>query len=380
MIKSFIYKIIKNILNIILKFNFIKIRKKKITFISYPDLSDNSWHLFNYIHQNRNNLRLIWLLNENISKRKKNSIIEINKTNKLLFIKKKSLMCVYHFLSSRIVFFTHNTYFFSQKNIGPILVNLWHGMPIKNIENYDKNNKSDPDSSNIYIVTSKFYKEYFYKIFNVEQSSVLVTGLPRNDFLINGAADIVKALKIKLKVTKVIMWMPTFRESNNKLNPIFSIENISLLNLFLEKSNSFCTIKLHPQDNTDLTFIDTFDRIKVIDDKIFKKNYLYEFFNSVDILLTDFSSIYIDFLLLNKPIGFFTPDIKSYSDERGFLFKNIEDIIPGEILKDMNEVVHFLENIIVKNKDVNIVKREKVKDLFHDIENNFSKKLESKIL
>jgi len=353
---------------------------KKYIFTSSPDFSDNSFAFFIYLDQNHE-FTPVWLLNNAEQINEYKDIAENYGTrNDIVFIRKNSLQGIYHYLTANFVFSTHGIFRKFGKIKGHKTINLWHGMPIKNIENYDKNNKSDPDSSNIYIVTSKFYKEKFYKIFNVEQSSVLVTGLPRNDFLINGTADIVKALKIKLKVTKVIMWMPTFRESNNKLNPIFSIENISLLNSFLEKSNSFCAIKLHPQDNTDLTFIDTFDRIKVIDDRIFKKNYLYEFFNSVDILLTDFSSIYVDFLLLNKPIGFFTPDIKSYSDRRGFLFKNIEDIMPGEVLKDMNEVVHFLENIIVKNKDVNIFKREKVKDLFHDIEKNFSKQLESEIL
>ena len=87
MFRKLIKKLFKIILNIFLKFNIIKINKKKILFISYPDLSDNSWYLFNYINRNRNNLELIWLLNENLNNNKK-YITKLNKTNKVLLKKK----------------------------------------------------------------------------------------------------------------------------------------------------------------------------------------------------------------------------------------------------------------------------------------------------
>ena len=51
MIKKFLYIYLKKILFFFLKFNFLRTNKKKLTFVSFPDLSDNSWHLFNYINQ-----------------------------------------------------------------------------------------------------------------------------------------------------------------------------------------------------------------------------------------------------------------------------------------------------------------------------------------
>ena len=82
---------------------------------------------------------------------------------------------------------------------------------------------------------------------------------------------------------------------------------------------------------------------------------------------------------MNKPIGFFVPDIESYNYSRGFLFKNIEDIMPGEILTNMNDLIRFLELIIINNNDMYIEKRKKLKDLFHDVDNNFSQNLTRKI-
>ena len=168
MIKKFIYFYLKKIINFFLKFNFIKKNKNKITFISFPDLSDNSWHLFNYINLNKNNLVLVWLIDKDLSNKKIKNLKKINKRNKLLFIKKKSLTGVYHFLSSRIVFFTHLPYFFIQKNLGPIQVNLWHGMPIKKLVlQAQKKNFFYGDYA---ISTSNLYKKILSKAFNIKKN------------------------------------------------------------------------------------------------------------------------------------------------------------------------------------------------------------------
>lgn len=364
-----------------LLFTILRQNNKKFIFTSSPDFSDNAFAFFIYLDQNYV-FKPVWLI-DNIDEIEKYKKIIKNYAikNEVLFIKKKSLSGFYHYLTAKFVFSTHGLYRKFGRIKGHNTINLWHGMPIKNIENLDRNNNSIPDSSNMYIVTSKFYQEKFTKIFNVESSSIFVTGLPRNDFLVNGKADIKKILGINRNTNKVIMWMPTFRKTNNQLDNIFSVKNISSLNSYLDLNNSFCIIKKHPLDSTDLSHLNSFERIKIIDDTIleFEKTYFYEFFNSVDILLTDFSSIYIDFLLLNKPIGFFVPDIESYNYSRGFLFKNIEDIMPGEILTNMNDLIRFLELIIINNNDMYIEKRKKLKDLFHDVDNNFSQNLTRKI-
>ena len=95
-------------------------------------MSDNSWYLFNYINDNRENLILVWLTDQNLSKNKINRLKNKNKNNKLLFIKKKVLEAFITFYHQEL-FFLHTFHIFSQKNLGPTQVNLWHGMPIKKI-------------------------------------------------------------------------------------------------------------------------------------------------------------------------------------------------------------------------------------------------------
>ena len=70
MFKQKLYNVIKKIITFSLRFIFIKKNYKKISFISFPDLSDNSWYLFNYINDNRENLILVWLTDQNLSKTK----------------------------------------------------------------------------------------------------------------------------------------------------------------------------------------------------------------------------------------------------------------------------------------------------------------------
>ena len=78
---------------------------------------------------------------------------------------------------------------------------------------------------------------------------------------------------------------------------------------------------------------------------------LYSLLGSVDILLTDFSSIYIDYLLLNRPIGFVAADFYEYSNSRGFVFDNPNDYMPGAKISSLKELKTFLHSTLILNQD-----------------------------
>src|SRR5699024_945425 len=66
-----------------------------------------------------------------------------------------------------------------------------------------------------------------------------------------------------------------------------------------------------------------------------------------DILLTDYSSVFFDYAILNRPVLFFTYDLESYRDNlRGFYF-DFEKEAPGPLLYDTGEIIeqiHLIEN------------------------------------
>ena len=69
---------------------------------------------------------------------------------------------------------------------------------------------------------------------------------------------------------------------------------------------------------------------------------LYEFVGQADLLLTDYSSIYFDYLLLDRPIGFFTGDLDLYT--RGFVVEDPLAWMPGEKIVTMDEFYAFLSD------------------------------------
>jgi len=165
---------------------------------------------------------------------------------------------------------------------------------------------------------------------------------------------------------------------NEFLNETFFNE----LNIFLSKINSLCVIKLHPMDVLKSKDFKDYSNLSIIDNSNFleKGISLYSVLNSADLLLTDFSSIYIDYLLLNKPIGFVVSDYKDYFNSRGFVFNNPKELMPGKIIENNKELLLFLKDLFVNNKDNFLNKRETIKNLFHDEQELFSEKTFKAIL
>lgn len=352
MIKKTLFIFVKKIINYLIKFTFFKVKKKKITFISFPDMTDNSWYLFNYINKNRNNLTLVWLVENDLSKKKINNIKKINKTNNLLFIKKKSLKGVYHFLSSRIVFFTHIPYFFSQKNLSPIQVNLWHGMPIKKIGVY-RHKKLLYYYGDYAISTSPLYTKVLSKAFGIDKKSIIECGLPRNDILTSN-----KKIHFNKNNLNLILWLPTFRKTttfskiSDATKESFLMEwpnnFLEILNSTAKKNKILIIIKTHPLENfknlkkySNIIHLKNFDLIKMNLD-------LHDLISISDGLISDISSVIIDYILLKKPLGITTNSIETFN--RGFIDElNLFKRLNYNKIKSLTDFKNFFK-IVKKNK------------------------------
>ena len=96
-----------------------------------------------------------------------------------------------------------------------------------------------------------------------------------------------------------------------------------------------------------------FKNILQISNEDFEKNGIpmYEFIPLTDALITDYSSIAIDYLLVNKPIAFALDDYDIYKQARGFVFDNPKSYMPGHHLYNMNDLFGFIKDVTA-NKDV----------------------------
>ena len=355
--------------------------KKKILFHSFPDFSDSSYVVFKHIieHTSEKMYKIIWLYNGDYQKSYQiNDIIECNSNkHKIIIIKKKSITGLFNFLTSKYIFFTHGIYADIKIPDRQKVINLWHGVPIKKVGLLD--NKKEVINFSSITSISKNYDINFQKIFGISKQQILNTGLPRTDFLYLNKNH-AKRLGEKLDLNhfdKLLFWLPTYRISkvgdirdDGELNknglPFFSSDKLYEFNQYLNSINYVMLVKLHPMDACNNHEKHKFSNIKFIDDELLfkKKIHLFNILAISDILLTDYSSVYIDFLQLNKPIAFLINDYKSINEKRGFIFENVIDYMPGKIIYDYNNLVKYIDDIS-KNIDNYKNEREKLNKYFN---------------
>ncbi len=243
---------------------------------------------------------------------------------------------------------------------GAIKVNLWHGIPLKKIQqdnvfDYFRNPRSlseklygiprrisDEKPSNYVLCASEYYRDIFGSAFRTKR--VIVADYPRNDILKDPNRNVVLTDREKRAIEKIndkkdrkiILYMPTFRESEKNF---FQAVDLPDLCSFLEKEGYVFCVKLHPKSKLQAEFIKAGNQnIIVIDSNTDP----YPLCQRADILVTDYSSIYFDYLLTDKPIIFFPYDLEDYlSDSRELYFDYI-DFTPGVKVKNHKELKEAL--------------------------------------
>ena len=135
----------------------------------------------------------------------------------------------------------------------------------------------------------------------------------------------------------------------------------------LEKLEILLIIKPHPMDAKVFDNISGFCNIKTITNaELIKKGVqLYEFMAETDALLSDYSSVVIDYLMLRKPIVMVMSDIQEYKNSRGFIFDNIKDYLPGAIIKNAKSLIDYFGELDYVNEQW-VEKRNQLSRMFHD--------------
>ena len=247
-----------------------------------------------------------------------------------------------------------------QITLGSRLIQLWHGVPLKEIELPLHQRRLQrlsflyrlvlqaqkkiigryPDYYAI-VSTSKFFtQKVFSSAFRARH--FVEYGYPRNDAILKAQGDSrrnsplwincdLQALQMidnaRSNNLRIILYAPTFRSN---LSSPFSDNILSLqaLNNFAEDHKILLVMKLHPlmakQFHTDnLSHIVHYA----------PECDIYPALSLIDCLVTDYSSVYFDYLLLDRPIIFFPYDFDHYiADERKLLFDYI-DMAPGQLCK-----------------------------------------------
>ena len=229
-------------------------------------------------------------------------------------------------------------------------------MPLKVIGLMDTNHgANDPTRADYLIATSPFFRDIMSRSFkNIDTSHVLLTGQPRNDLMFEKTPFFTKR-NINVKdYESVGIWLPTYRCSiigdirndgvfNENGISFLSIEELSKLDGFLRDRKGLLIIKLHPMDALQEKDFSAFSNIIIIKPKDFDDQ-LYPLLGASDYLLTDYSSVWIDYCILKRPIGFVMNDIDEYKTSRGFTIENLDEKLPGTIIDSYDKLTGFIAN------------------------------------
>lgn len=343
---------------------FIPKNKKLILFFSTTNLYDNSEALFRFFKENgyQNKYRIICAVRnpKDYDKLKEKSIKFISVYTSVPSI-----------LRAKYIFY-HNEMLAIRPTKSQCEVDFWHATTFKKI-----NKSIDPDYNYDYFTyitaTSELYRPIFAESFGCELERVIVNGHPRNDYLF-GELNGLKMLGIeKEDYKKVMMWVPTYRLSANEVwcdtdekfltesgLPVFpSVDSLERLNGFLKQQNMLLLIKLHPAQNTEhFSYVDHSNIFFLSNPQLDAADVpFYTVLKDIDALITDYSSVFFDYLLLDRPIAFTVDDITSYSGHRGFVFDNPLDYMPGEKITTEQEFLSFLKDCL--NGDDNFSEQRK---------------------
>lgn len=332
-----------------------------MVFESHSDFCDNSRALFEKIIEKElnNKYKIYWLVEEVEKFRDKNI-----KNVKFLSIKRDTILRkIINEIRNAVLFARCKYYFFSHRNFartqpkeGQVYFNLTHGMSLK-----DTRGKQgiDVDKLSYILVTSDFSSELRARTYGGGDSKMRVLGFPRNDLLFNNGNNLKKFNINKSQYKNIIVWLPTFRRQKNfdrndsgakgksDLPILKEKEDILELDNYLDSKKTLLIIKPHPAQDMNYFKEIIGDNIKVITNKdmVKKDIQLYELLGESDALITDYSSVYIDYLNLDRPIGFTVDDLDDYRKTLGFLVDNPLDYMPGHKIKTCKDMVGFIESV-----------------------------------
>lgn len=374
-LKSLIYRFIT------IFFSFYKYFKIKdiILFESLPSYSDNSKLVFDELIKRKINEKFIiyWIVSDDnahlIPQLKNVKFIDLNAGGILKQLSARVRLVKLEYTSK---LFIMSNKFLYKKHDGQFSVNLAHGEALKNCRDH----YNLPDCVDKVICLSDYLSEYDAVNFNCDEEKMLPLGYPRNDLLFGDKIDLNKYFS-NLEFDKAVYWMPTYRQhKGGKYNtssiafPIIYNEDIAkTISQKAVEERVLIIIKPHPaQDMSRITNLNL-QNVVFIDNEFLSENGLknYELLSSVDALISDYSSVYYDYLLCDKPIGLCFDDFEEYSSNEGFTVDPDFILAGGEKIYNTQDLMDFIGRIAV-NQDILIEKRNEIKKLCHTFCDNKS--------
>lgn len=273
----------------------------------------------------------------------KSLVISCLKAVRFFTLKAKALA------TSKYVFLNDNFMPMASLNFSSdaVITQLWHaegafkkfGLSAPLTDEIREREKKCSEKLTHVICSSKNVVPIYAEAFGVDENKILPLGTPRIDSLL-GKKD-VSAIREEFdknhpecKGKKLILYAPTFRDDPETDKNI--VKNIDMQAFSKELGDEYSLlIKLHPQIHSSEPVDGAVD--------VTKNHDINDLTLISDLLITDYSSVCMDFALLAKPCIFFAFDLEEYEKERSF-YLDYESYVPGVVAKDFSTVIQTIKN------------------------------------
>ena len=311
-------------------------------------MTDNPFAIFKYLLNNPEykNMKHVWVLNNYENNGYYNYY---KKFSNVEFVKTHTKQYFYYLASAKYLINSVSFPPYFLKKEEQVYVNTWHGTPLKTLGKDMEG--SITQHSNLqknflqtdYILSpNKFTSEkivYSHDIYDIYTGKILENGYPRIDNIFYESQVLENLFPILTRNKKLVLYAPTWRGEVGKVDDIVEqiVQSINDIVENIDVDEYEFLVKVHPLVYKYIEGMD-FEGITLIPNWVDTN----ELLHYVDILVTDYSSIFFDFLVTDKPIIFYLYDKDEYLAKRG-VYLDLDNL-PGSICYTAEEVSKNIKN------------------------------------
>lgn len=282
----------------------------------------------------------------------------------------RSIKDIFYFLKTRYIFVTHGIgdilpFIPSKKKI---VINLWHGIPLRGmglaqglIDDYEWTQANLDPKIDFFLMPSRIAAHRMNFCIKDPFAKFILCGQPRNDIIFkkNNHVNIINNDNFSF----IILYAPT---NSSELNHLFNISgfSIDLLSNYLINKNILLLIRGHHSRIVNNNYVCK----NIINFSSQNFPNINEYFNKIDLLITDYSSIFIDFLITDKPIAFIHNDYEDYDKYYFFMHDKSDIWFPGKKIRNMDDLLILIDDLIGRN-DLFIEQRKLLREILIPYEN-----------
>lgn len=250
----------------------------------------------------------------------------------------------WEYARAKVVVHTHGVFDGIAGSGSKRFVNLWHGMPIKRLP---VGSPVGRHQSDVALATSPVHRANLATTWEIAEDRIEVVGLPRNDALLRRDPD-TELLRRSGLAQPLAVWLPTVRSRPGKPGRAdgtdlgtatqFDGADLPRLDAAMARHGFHLLVKPHPAAAPPEPI--ELGNVTVWREEDLRRHgwTLYRLLAHADLLLTDISSVWVDFLVTDRPIIFAMSDRDEYLAGRGSYFDDLDELLPGPICTDFDQL------------------------------------------